>query len=501
MSTSIKSLAKDTVIYGISHVLPRIMNYIVLTPYLTYKFGEVDNGKYSIVYTYVTILLAFMTFRMDTAYFRFANNRPKEEKDRIYATALTPVIVISGIVLMVIGLNSAILASWVGLPGDGRVLQWMVGVLVFDALTTLMYSRFRLDMRPLKFMVFRFLNVIAILGLLLFFLEGLPRISISTKLWLDQLWGVQSDLDYTYIANLCASGVVLIAMLPDMLNINYSLDRKLLGKFLGYSWPLTLVAIAAGFNQYFPIPLISSISNQNGLNGQAQAGLFSAGLKLSILLNLCTTAYNYAAEPFFFNNSKTEEGKLVYGKAALAFTLFAVITVLGIYLYIDIFERFVGPRFRSGLIVVPVLLLANVFLGLYYNVSMWYKLADRTIIGLWIAIAGVIVTIASCYLLVPTIGIMGGAWATFLCYLIMLILSYYQGQKHYPLDYPVKKIVGYIALTMVVLLISYVARSYWNFNLVSRLTLNTLLFTATSAYIGKVELWPLMSEFMKRKKR
>jgi O-antigen/teichoic acid export membrane protein len=207
-----------------------------------------------------------------------------------------------------------------------------------------------------------------------------------------------------------------------------------------------------------------------------------------LLLNLFSTAYNYAAEPFFFNNSQQSENKIVFGQAAFAFTIFSCLAVIGLYAYIDILKELLGEEVRAGVTVLPLLLMANVFLGLYYNVSMWYKLSDNTKIGLLISLMGSLITYGVCYLLIPRIGIIGAAWATFLCYLTMLITSYFQGQKHYPLVYPVKKISTFLVATSLTLLVFWLMREQWAINLLIRVGFNTVIFAIFCYYIYAAEL-------------
>ena len=322
---------------------------------------------------------------------------------------------------------------------------------------------------------------------MVFFTKMMQHVMPSFKQRFDVFFSIKSGIEYAFLANLIASIVVFLLVLPDILKIKFSIDKDLLQTALRYSWPLAFITLAASFNSYYTTPLVKFMSG-GGSKGEEAAGIFSAGLKLSLLLNLFSTAYNYAAEPFFFNNAQKSENKQVFGQAALAFTIFSCMAAVGIYAYIDIVKELLGKGVQHGVIVMPLLLMANVFLGLYYNVSMWYKLSDNTRTGLLISLMGMVITYAACYLLIPKVGIMGAAWATFLCYLAMLITSYFQGQKYYPLYYPLKKIITYLSLTSVILFTFWMMREYLVIGLGTRIIFNTLIFIVGLYLIYMTEL-------------
>ena len=424
---------------------------------------------------------------MDTAYFRFASNKTKEEKDKVYTTLLVPILLLTGAALLYIFTNTDFIVRVTQLENGEKVLKWMAIVMGLDAFTTNIYSKYRLDGRPIKFMMLKVLNVTLIVGLMVFFTKVMHPLFPGLGTWLNKLLNIKSGVEYAYFANLVASLIIFLFVLPDIIKIKFDFDLTLLKKAIIYSWPLTVVSVAAAFNSLFS-PHFVKFMSVGELTGDKAAGIFSAGLKLSILVNLFSTAYNYAAEPFFFNNSKTEKDKSLFGKAALAFTLFSCIFVVGIYAYIDLFQEILGKKVQGGVVVVPLLLMSNVFLGLYYNVSMWYKLSDHTKIGLIISLMGMAITYFVSWLLIPKIGMMGAAWATFLCYLIMLVTSYFQGQKHYPLEYPVKKIVGFLIFTSLTLLLFWIMREQWQVNIWMRATFNTFIIAMFSYYVYTREL-------------
>lgn len=483
---TLKKLAGETVIYGMSHILPRILYFIVLTPYLTYRLHNTeDYGIFSEFYAYTALILSFMTFRMDTAYFRYANAKEPDERDRVYTTTFVPMSVISLLVFAGLMIFAPQVATYLKYPKDVHFVQYFAWILIFDAATTLVYSKFRLDGRPYRFLFYRVINVLASVLALMLFLEILPRFFPAAKTSLDQFLGVRKDLDYTFFSNVVASAMVFALMIPELLRIKFSFDKKLLKPILKYAWPLVIVALAGNINQAFAAPLQKWLLPGALDERMAQVGIFSAAAKLAILLNLFTTAYNYAAEPFFFNNASKDTERKMYGKAALSFAIFSSLVVVGIYLFIDILLVLIGTNYRSGVFVVPFLLVSYIFLGLYYSVSIWYKLSDHTRIGLWISIFGVVLTLIVSYVTIPIFGIIGSAWASVACYGGMLLMSYFLGQKYYPIRYPTKDILTIIGITFIILLLAWGMREFWNISLLLRLTINTAMFVAFVIYLWK----------------
>ncbi|MBK8393419.1 MAG: polysaccharide biosynthesis C-terminal domain-containing protein [Saprospiraceae bacterium] len=474
---TLKKLAGETVIYGMSHILPRILYFIVLTPYLTYRLKDTgDYGIFSEFYAYTALILSFMTFRMDTAYFRYANTKTTEERDKVYSTTFVPMMVISLLVFAGLMVFAPQVAAYLKYPNDIHFVQYFAWILLFDAATTLVYSKFRLDGKPFRFLFYRVANVLASVLALMLFLEILPRFFPDLKTSLDQLLGVRKDLDYTFFANVVASALVFLLMIPELWRVKFSFDKKLLKPILKYAWPLVVVALAGNINQAFAAPLQKWLLSGTLTERMSQVGIFSAAAKLAILLNLFTTAYNYAAEPFFFNNAAQDTERKMYGKAALSFAVFSSLVVVGIYLFIDILLILIGTNYRSGVFVVPFLLVSYIFLGLYYSVSIWYKLSDNTQIGLWISIFGVFLTLLVSWITIPIFGIIGSAWASVACYGGMLGFSYFLGQKYYPIKYPIREIMTVIGITLLILLSAWFMREFLAISLGLRLTVNILIF-------------------------
>ena len=432
-----------------------------MTVYLTYKFNEKpsDFGIFSELYAYATIIISLMVFRMDTAYFRFAASAEKEEKEKIYANTFY---ILSGITFFVTGiliLCKDFIADKLGYPDQSYYVTWFAFILFLDAITTLVYAKFRQESRPMRFLFYRVANVVFTVLFVMIFLEILPRFFPELRQSLNETFGISKDLDYVFLSNLLASLFVFIIMLPYLFKIKGKFDLTFIKKALQYSWPLVIMLVANNFNQYVAVPLQSFFLEGSMEEKKAIAGIYSAGSKLAILLNLFTTAFSYAAEPYFFNQAAKDKKYEMNGPISLAFTMLCSVVVIGTYFYIDFILIMIGDSYRSGIVVVPLLLMSYLFLGLFYNVAIWYKLADKTLFGAYITVGGSIITLLLSALLLPAIGMIGSAWASFVCFAFMLTACYYYGQKYFPILYPVEKILKYFFITSVLLLLSWRMRS------------------------------------------
>jgi O-antigen/teichoic acid export membrane protein len=472
----LKKLAGETAIYGLSHILSRVLLFIVFTFYLTRRFdGDASEyGIYTDMYSYAAVILTILVFRMDTAFFRYGS---KGDINKVFNTGFIGVLGFCIIILILLLTNIEWLSSILKYNESPHYIRWFAYILVLDAITALVFARLRLQSRPIRFMVYKLLNVGLTLILVLTFLEFLPTYYPTQFEQLNTTLGVSRQIDYVFFANLLASGAVVLAMVPEFKTFKFDFDYSLFKKMLWYSLPLVAVAIAGNINQAFAAPLQKYFLGDGILENLANVGVYGAAAKLAILLNLFTTAFNYAAEPFFFNNSDRKDSLEVYGKVALAFTIVACLATLGLIFYIDIIILLLDETYRSGINVVPILLFAYVFLGLYYNVSIWYKLKDKTYIGAIISFMGAFITIVISLLFLPTIGTVASAWAALACYISMVIVGYLIGQRYYPVPYPIKKILGYIIATVVLSLFALHIRPFFDVSLLYFLLMTIILLT------------------------
>ncbi len=479
---SLKKLAGETVIYGVSHILPRILNFVLMTPYLTRKFGadQSQYGVFSEFYSYSTIIIALMVFRMDTAYFRYSSKNDERSEAEVYSTTFLIMAFFSTIIIGLMLIFKENIASALGY--QSYYVQWFALILGFDAYTTLIYARFRLQRRPYRFMFFRFANVILTVVFTLGFLDILPKFFPNLKASIDALTGVNTDLDYVFYSNLLASMIVFIMMIPELIKFKLNVDWKLTKQIVKYSLPLVVIILAGSINQYAAPPIQKFLLGGDPEVAKAQIGIFSGCAKIAILLSLFTTAFNYAAEPFFFNQAKQGDKNSMNGIVAKAFTILSCMVILGTYFYLDFAMILIDKNYRSGEDIIPILLLSYLFLGLYYSISIWYKLADKTIYGAIIASLAVIVTILVSALTIPVFGIIGSAWASLACFVFEAGLGYYLGQKFYPIDYPVKEILTYILITSILLIITWLVRNNIDSHIL-RYIFGTFMFVGFLLYI------------------
>lgn len=452
----IKKLAGQTAIYGLSHIISRVLLFVVFTVYLTRTVGEAEYGIYADMYSYATVILTILVFRMDTAMFRFG--RDKSDAQKVFNTGFVGVLVFSLVSLLILIPLVKPISELLQYNESPHYIRWFAYFLVLDALAALVFARLRLQDKPLRFVFYKLLNIIVTVILVLFFLEFMPKYFPEAYKTLNSYLGITRTIDFVFFTNLIASGTVLLAMLPEFASFRFSFDYSLFKKMSWYALPLVFVGIAGNINQAFAAPLQRVFLGEGVLDNLANVGVYAAAGKLAILLNLFTTAFNYAAEPFFFNNSDNKDSLKVYGKVALAFTIVACLATLGLIFYIDIITLLLGEKYKSGVNVVPILLFAYIFLGLYYNVSIWYKLKDKTHIGALISLCGAFVTIVVSIVLLPKYGTIASAWAALACYISMVVLGYFIGQKYYPVEYPVLRILSYVLLTLVLSMSAYYLR-------------------------------------------
>jgi O-antigen/teichoic acid export membrane protein len=507
MSKQVKRLAKETVIYGLSNILSRLLNFIIVTPYLTWKFNEElgEYGKHGIMYAYAALLMVVMTYGMETAFFRFGNK--KENRDATFSTAAISLIVSTVFFVGLLFLFARPLAS-VLLQESNSIFVMLFAVIIgFDVLSAIPFARLRLENRPVRFAVYKLFNVLVNLICLMFFLELLPFLIERGNEWAASIYAPDKKLTFVFIANVVASICTFSILIPmyfrrtrvssgaaevlDEQNttpaFTFSFDKALWKKMMLYSLPLVVVGIAGMANQmadrYLPLRLLEGSYDEN----LAQVGIYNASVKIAVLMALFTQAFKFAAEPFFFRHAGEGGSKKVYAQVAQAFTLVASLFFLGVMLYLDLVQFLIAKNFREGLNIVPVLLLAYLVLGVYYNFSIWYKLTDKTRIGAYIALAGLVITISLNFVLVPQIGIIGAAWAAFACFSFMAVVGYLTGQHFFPVPYPIAKMLFYVLFAVGVYYLSTIARPLLGGNLINILLVNTLLMVGYLIGIMMVE--------------
>jgi O-antigen/teichoic acid export membrane protein len=366
------------------------------------------------------------------------------------------------------------IARWMEYPQMTTHLMMLGGILFFDTISAVPFASLRQQNRPVRFLMLKLGSILLNIILVLFFIEIFPRLAANDE-GINAFYSTDDKLFYIILSNLLASLITFILLLPLMRNQLLRWDTTFLKRMLRYSWPLVIVAFAGVINQYSSIAFQKYLLPDDVITNLSEGGIYAAAASLAILLSLFTTAFNYAAEPFFFAHKEREDARSVYADVALAFTIIGSVMMLLILAYIDLFQLLLGRNFRQGLEVVPILLISFLLLGVYYNVSAWYKLADKTLWGAWIAGIGTLITIALSFILIPRMGVIGSAWTALACYLFMVVSCYVLGQKYYPVPYKIWRMIGWIGGSLLMYFIMEGLRGFYVENLGFILLTNSVL--------------------------
>ena len=484
--SSIKKLAGQTIWYGASSIFARFLYYL-LTPYLTLKFaGTVEYGKMSLIYALIPFLNTLILFAFETAYFRFIQR--SEFKEDVYNTLTTSLLIsTTAIVGLTIFFNTSI-GRFIGLDNHPEYVT-LAGVIIgLDAISALPFAKLRNENRPQKFAAIRISGILINMATVYFFLTICPHIIKNNPNSILRLVYFSSfGVGYVLIANIAQSFFQLIALWKELVSARLKINLKLWREVWVYALPLTIAGFAGMINETFDRVMLQRWSPLKGDAATFEVGIYSACYKLSILITLFVQAFRMGAEPFFFKQSTEANAPKVYARVMKFF----VITICGMFLlvslYLDIWKYFIqDKKMWVGLKVVPILLLANMFLGIYINLSIWYRLSRKTTAGAYITLIGACITIAVNFIFIPYFSYMACAWATFLCYGTMMVISYIWGQKSYPVPYAWKKLLAYIVIVVILYFIHSALTSIWH-NDALNYTVATLFLALFGLFISQVE--------------
>ncbi|MGQ7870223.1 lipopolysaccharide biosynthesis protein [Sunxiuqinia sp. sy24] len=443
---SFKKLAGETAIYGMSSIVGRFINWW-LVPYYSFIFLTSEYGVVTNLYSYMAFLLVILTYGMETGFFRFASQ--KENKERAYSSALISLFSTSIAFLLLVFAFSENIAGWIDYSDHPEYIQWVALIVVIDTLIAIPFAKLRIESKAVKFAILKFISIFVTIFLNIFFLSICPSLLKSNpESWVKLVYSPELGVGYVFISNLIASAISLILLIPEMI-VKLRLDRKLLKEMIWYSFPILIVGIGGMVTQNIDKILLPKLLPESQ-DPMSQLGVYGANFKLAVILNMFIQAFRYAFEPFFFSQVKSEDNKRGYAIIMKYFVLFGLIIFLGICLYIDLVKLIVDSKYHSGLNVVPIILLANLFLGIYYTLSLWYKLTDKTRFGAYFAIVGAGISLILNILFIPQFGYMASAWAMLICFVTMVVLSYIFGQKYFPVKYPLKRIGLYFLTAMII---------------------------------------------------
>src|SRR5690606_28734204 len=437
-------------IYGLATVLPRILSVILVPLYVNVLLPE-EYGIYSTVMAFLILGNVLLSYGMETAFFRFVT-KDKSQQKIVQSTTLTS-LTVSTLIFLGIAL---FFRNYIAEVSEFKPEYVTYGLLILalDALVVLPFVWLRSNEKPMKYAVINIFNVVINLVFNLFFLLMLPKLA-ETGIYWDSIWFPENKVAYVFIASLIASAVTLVVLLPLYVKIGFGFSKTIWKQMMKYAVPVLIAGIAFSINEAFDRILLKYLLPEN--IAETQVGLYSACYKLGMFMTLFATAFRLGIEPFFFNHSAHENAKTTYAAITKYFTLFGCLILLGVVVYIDILKRIIIPNsdYWEALKIVPLILLANLFLGIYHNLSVWYKITDRTKFGAYISVFAAVVTLGLNFLLIPYISYMGSAIATLAAYGSMMVLSYLYGRKYYNVPYEVKKLSAYLLMAIAFSAISF----------------------------------------------
>lgn len=446
-----QKLFKQTAIYGIATVLPRFLS-VLLVPLYVSVLGTANFGTYAMVMSYLILGNVVLSYGMETAFFRFLNKKDAD-RSKVQSTALTSLTVTSLLFLAISILSRSFLADWLGF--ETSYIVYGLLILTLDALVILPFVWFRANEQPMRYAVIKIANVILNLCLNLFFFLLLPKLATETNSFWNTIYFEEDKVAYVFIANVLASGATFLILLPNYFRIKLGFDVALWKSMLRYAMPVLVSGIAFSINEAFDKILLGRMLPEN--IAEAQVGVYAACYKLGVFMTLFSTAFRLGIEPFFFSQVNTVNAKENYATVTKYFCLLGSAMLLFIVVFLDIFKRIIvsNPDYWEAMSIVPIILMANLCLGIYHNLSVWYKITDRTNFGATISVLGAIITLVLNFLLIPYYSYKGSAIATLAAYGSMMLVSYLLGRKYYAVPYQLKRIMGYMSIAVLFSVLSF----------------------------------------------
>ena len=451
-----KKFLGQTMVYGISTIASRLLNFI-LTPIFTRSYGAAALGVFTKMYAYASMTNAILAFGMETTFFRYLN-KYENRKDQVYNNSFLIVAFISVLFLVTGLVFTEPITKWLlnnhmsHYQDQKRYVQYFLWLLFSDAICVIPFARIRADGKPFRYSIIKFVNILSYVLLSLFFIYGIPLI-IKHDLpghEFFQSWFRDKWVGYVFISNLIASAVTFLLLVPEFLKVQFKFDGVLFKNMLSYSWPVLVANLSFIVNENLDKILLDRYTTE------AQVGIYGAVCKLAIFLSIFNMAFRLGAEPFFFSYAKNENAKVTYAKILEYFVIALSILFVALTANIEILKYFISrdkahlAEYWVGLPAVPYLLVGYVCLGIYMNLSIWYRLSDQTRFGLYISLVGAAITIVFNVILIPKYSYMGSAWVSMATYGTMMVISYVLGQKYYPIPYNLKKILAYLIVSTII---------------------------------------------------
>ena len=480
----LKTLYKQTFIYGLATVVPKMISFLLVRLHTDKSVlsNVADYGDVSLIFAYFVLFNVLLAYGMETAFFRFFNS--DEHKKTVLSTSAISLLLTSTMVLAIGYMFRQDLSSLIHIDADYIVL--VLWILFFDALVIIPFAYLRALGKTIKYTVVKLTNVILNLGLNIVLLLYLKSWAETSTLW-QTFYKPDFEVHYIFIANVIASGVTLLLLISFYFKLNYSFSTTLWKKMLRYAFPVLVAGVAFSINETFDRILLERLLPEN-LSKDA-IGTYSACYKLALFMMLFATAYRLGVEPFFFNNAKDTDAKTNYAKILEFFVIFGALILLSVVVFVDVLKLILIPNeaYWEAMTVVPILLLAYLFLGIYHNLSVWYKITDRTKFGAYISIFGALITLLINIIFIPKFGYMASATATLFAYATMAVTSYTLGKKHYAIPYNLKKIGLYLAMSIIFSGLSfYVFRGHYFIGILLILILITVIWIKEKNFLKQL---------------
>lgn len=493
MSTA-KKFAGQTAIYGLSTVASRMLSFFLTSAY-TRAYSKSIYGIFSNMFANASLIQALLAFGMETTFFRYLNKH-ENKKQQVYNNAFAATLSISVLFLVITLPCIDSIARWISIEKttsfhDYRLYTiYFISFMVIDAWCVVPFAKVRANGRPVRYGFIKLVNVLVFIALNLIFIYVLPYIishHLVGSVWLSS-WFRQGWIGYIFLSNLVASALTLLLLLPELLELGFKFDGSMFWQMLTYSLPVLVANLSFIINENLDKMLLGKMLPENV--SSSQLGIYAACAKIAVFLNIFVQAFRLGAEPFFFSHAKNKNAPQTYARIMNLFIIAVCVAFLGVVANIQILKHFIGASYWVGLNVVPLLLFGYVSLGIYMNLSVWYKLSDQTRYGLYISGVGAVLTIALNVIFIPRYSYMASAWASLISYTTMMILSYLWGQKNYPIPYNIKKNLAYIFTSVVLVFVSF---SVFKRNIFAGNGL-LLLFALAAFYFERKELKIIFSK-------
>ncbi|MEI6021900.1 MAG: oligosaccharide flippase family protein, partial [Bacteroidota bacterium] len=473
MSNPLKKLAGQTAVYGLGTILPRLINFL-LNPFLTYTFAAAEFGINNELFSYISFMNVIFTYGMETTFFNFSSKM--QNKEEVYNTSFMSLLFSTAVFSLLLLAFASQIANGLSTPNAVYLPQfivWSILIIASDAIAIIPFARLRSENKAMHFSILKLVNVCVTFGLTIFFLKVCKgSYDACEDNFYAALYNPQIGIGYSFLALLISNCLTLILLSKQFMRVQFMLNKALLKEMLIYAWPLVILGLAAMVNDTLDKIIIKTLMADKAAAQVAQ-GIYGGCNKIAVLMSIFIQAFRFASEPFFFGKAKEKDSKQTYAIVMKYFVIFCLLLFLGTTLNLDWIKYIVGKEYRSGMAVVPILLMAYLCLGVMYNLSIWYKLSGKTKFGAIIALSGASITILINVVFIPKYSYMACAWATFAAYSSMMVLSYFLGQKYFPIKYNIRAMTVYAIITLA---LYFVAGTYANMqNIGLKLLLNNLL--------------------------